>query len=171
MLGGVCHCCRQAPGGAYHPYAAPYAAPNAGSCEPLCITALHCPPSLLFLPLCSPRLTPNNTADLTACAGGFFDGKTSAEERQRYLLDTIRTSTQQQQQRGGGGSGGAEDGGRGAGEGGGAGSNDMTGSGGTSSGAMSDTQLNRLLARGDAELELFESEDRRVQVGGCKAPC
>lgn len=26
--------------------------------------------------------------------GGFFDGRTTAEERQRYLLETIRTSAQ-----------------------------------------------------------------------------
>ena len=32
----------------------------------------------------APRLDPP--------AGGFFDGKTTAEERQRYLLDTIRAS-------------------------------------------------------------------------------
>jgi hypothetical protein len=114
-----------------------------------------------------PDLAPDITADLSSCAGGFFDGKTSAEERQRYLLDTIRTTTQQQQRGGGGGScSGARDSGRGPEEVGGASSDNMDGSGGSSSGALSDAQLNRLLARGDAELDLFEVEDRRVQVGG-----
>lgn len=41
-------------------------------------------------------------------AGGFFDGKTSAAERQAYLLDVIRSSQQQAQRAGG--SGDASDG-------------------------------------------------------------
>ncbi|PRW58677.1 chromatin structure-remodeling complex SYD-like isoform X1 [Chlorella sorokiniana] len=69
--------------------------------------------------------------------GGFFDGKTSAEERQRYLLETIRTSTQ----RGGSGASGSTD------------------------GQLSDSQLNEMLARGEGEVELFEAEDARMQAG------
>ncbi|KAL4430828.1 hypothetical protein ABPG75_006084 [Micractinium tetrahymenae] len=71
--------------------------------------------------------------------GGFFDGKTSAEERQRYLLDTIRSSQRAAAPLAGSGDGG--DGG----------------------GALSDAQLNALLARGEGELELFEAEDRRMR--------
>lgn len=95
-------------------------------------------PSAPFPPRFRPLLPP-------APPGGFFDGKTSAEERQRYLLDTIRTSTQQQLKKG---SCSGEDG------------SDASG------GGLTNAQLNRLLARGDPELELFEAEDRRMQVGG-----
>jgi hypothetical protein len=103
-------------------------------------------------PLLTAALLPPAHCGPLCFAGGFFDGKTSSEERQRYLLDTIRTSTQQQaaqqaQQAGNGGGGGDA-------------------GGASADGPMSDAQLNRLLARGDEELELFEDEDRRVQVGG-----
>lgn len=74
---------------------------------------------------------------LLTSAGGFFDGSTSAEERQRYLLDTIRASTAP-----------ADSSGQRGGE------------------QLSDGELNQLLARGDAELELLEAEDARLRVGG-----
>jgi hypothetical protein len=54
------------------------------------------PPFLLAQPAL-PRLSSPAWHHSLICLplpGGFFDGKTSAEERQRYLLDTIRTSTQ-----------------------------------------------------------------------------
>lgn len=41
---------------------------------------------------CAPA--PTRCRACPALPPGFFDGKTSAEERQRYLLETIRTSTQ-----------------------------------------------------------------------------
>lgn len=34
----------------------------------------------------------------STCAGGLFDGKASAAERQRFLLEIIRTSSAQQAQ-------------------------------------------------------------------------
>lgn len=85
---------------------------------------------------CSPRLPSAFLLLFRSRTGGFFDGSTSAKERQRYLLDTIRASSQA-------GSGARQD----------------------TSGQLSDDELNRLLARGDAELELFEAEDRRMRVG------
>ncbi|KAI3433655.1 hypothetical protein D9Q98_003464 [Chlorella vulgaris] len=78
--------------------------------------------------------------------GGFFDGKTSAEERQRYLLDTIKASTQAHPSCDAGGVG-----------------SDSAGVRGDASGQLSDRQLNVMLARGEEELELFEREDRRLQ--------
>jgi len=64
--------------------------------------------------------------------GGFFDGKTSAAERQKYLLGLMKDS--------GGGCADA----------------------GSSSGNLSDSELNKLLARSDEELNLFEKEDARL---------
>jgi len=86
---------------------------------------------------------------LPSPAGGFFDGKTSAEERQRYLLDTIKSSTGQQRQAGASGADGA----------------------GAGAGQLSNAQLNKLLARGEGELELFGAEDARMQVGRSRRYC
>ena len=69
-------------------------------------------------------------------AGGFFDGKTSAEERQRFLLETIRTASSASGRRGGG-------------------SDDCE---------RSDAQLNQLLARAPGEAEALAAEDRRMQA-------
>ena len=40
-----------------------------------------------------------------------------------------------------------------------------SGSGGSADGQLSDGQLNEMLARGEGEVELFEAEDARMQVG------
>ena len=62
--------------------------------------------------------------------GGFFDGRTSAAERQKYLLSLMKDS------------GCSSSGGR--------------------SGNLSDLELNKLLARSDEELKVFEREDARL---------
>lgn len=62
--------------------------------------------------------------------GGFFDGKTGADERRQYLLDLFKRSAQQQ----------AAD---------------------TTEGALSNSELNGLIARGDSELQLFEKWDAK----------
>jgi superfamily II DNA or RNA helicase len=69
--------------------------------------------------------------------GGFFDGKTSAAERQKYLLGLLKDS-------GGGGSGSG------------------SGAGGSRSSNLNDSELNSLLARTEEELKLFEKEDARL---------
>ncbi|KAL4547969.1 hypothetical protein Ndes2526B_g07184 [Nannochloris sp. 'desiccata'] len=69
--------------------------------------------------------------------GGFFDGKTSAAERQKYLLGLLKDTDNGC----GGGGKGNRDG---------------------SSGNLSDSELNTLLARTDEELKLFEKEDARL---------
>ena len=74
--------------------------------------------------------------------GGFFDGKTSAAERQKYLLGLLKESSASAAA-GGGSSGGGGSG------------------GGGSSGNLIDFELNKLLARTEDELKLFEKEDKR----------
>lgn len=86
--------------------------------------------------LCS-STSPGTPRTADAPAGGFFDGKTTAAERQAYLLDTLRASAQQAQQAQRGGDGGQQ---------------------------LSDAQLNALLARGEGELQLFAAEDWRLRV-------
>eukprot|EP00887_Chlorella_sp_A99_P005366 scaffold1.g5366.t1 len=88
--------------------------------------------------------------------GGFFDGKTSAAERQRYLLDVIHAASAR-----------AAAAGCPAGEGGGAGGSGTGGDAGSTGGAeeeLSDEALCRLLARDDAELELFRREAARLRA-------
>ena len=47
------------------------------------------------------------------------------------------------------------------------------GSGSSADGQLSGAQLNEMLARGESEVELFEAEDARMQVGWvqCRATC
>jgi SNF2 family DNA or RNA helicase len=66
--------------------------------------------------------------------GGFFDGKTSAAERQQYLLNLLSKDS----------NGGGSD------------------SSNNSSGNLSDFELNKLLARTEEELKIFEREDARL---------
>ena len=74
--------------------------------------------------------------------GGFFDGKTSASERQRYLLGLLK----------------AQDGGSSCG-----------GGGGSTRGDLSNAELNRLLVRGEEELELFAKEDEKLAAAEAAA--
>ena len=90
-----------------------------------------------------PAHTPHTSQQPTNPAGGFFDGKTSAAERQRYLLEAIRSSAAAAAA-----AAAADDGAAGGGAG----------------DALSDAALNALLARRPGEAELLEAEDARVRV-------
>jgi hypothetical protein len=77
--------------------------------------------------------------------GGFFDGMTSADQRRRYLLSILNAPSPA-----------------------GAGDGDAGGGGGTA--ALLDARLSQLLARGEAEAELFAREDaRRAAAEGAAA--
>jgi SNF2 family DNA or RNA helicase len=75
--------------------------------------------------------------------GGFFDGRTGAAERQRYLLSLLREQAASRQQEVNNQGSEAERDSQAA------------------AGSMADDELNRLIARGDHELELFQAEDKR----------
>jgi SNF2 family DNA or RNA helicase len=70
--------------------------------------------------------------------GGFFDGKTSAAERQKYLLGLMKDG------------GTAKD------------ASGASGSKSSGGGNLRDSELNQLLARSEEELQLFEKEDARL---------
>lgn len=115
------------------------------------------------------RTTPTPfTAPCRSITGGFFDGKTTAAERQRYLLDIIHASSSSTGQQGpSGGSRGCEGPSSGAG-GGGAGSacgRDSSGGSGAAPSELSEEELNQLLARDEAELALYAEEGRQRGMG------
>jgi hypothetical protein len=65
--------------------------------------------------------------------GGFFDGRTGVAERQTYLLELLRAQRQE-----------------------------IRDAGDDDAGHIGNAELNRMLARGDQELEVFEKEDERA---------
>ncbi|KAG2497935.1 hypothetical protein HYH03_004197 [Edaphochlamys debaryana] len=97
----------------------------------------------------------------SSITGGFFDGQTSADERRAYLLNLLASS---------GGSGGGGGGGGGGGAGGSGGSGGGSGGAGDAS-RLSDAELSRLVARGEAELAELEAEDerKRCRAAGAEA--
>ncbi len=97
------------------------------------------------------------SASILSRPGGFFDGKTSAEERREYLLKLLAdtdtgTDTQPGAGPGQGQAAGAAAGGAGP-------------SGGcraaAAPGQLSDAELSRLVARGEGELAALAAEDQR----------
>lgn len=73
--------------------------------------------------------------------GGFFDGKTSVEQRREYLLNILRSEERQR---------------------------DDGGDADSKEQQLSDDELNRLLARGSTELGLFQAQGEMMPLPRCR---